>query len=92
MSQKLNSEIAMIGIDIGKNAFHLVGLDKRGANRAAAEVARPGGSAAGCLIGMCQQTLQLLKNARPWSGGPRMSASAYFLWKCFIHRRPTERA
>src|ERR1700752_5406644 len=31
MSQKLNSAIAMIGIDIGKNSFHVVGPDKRGA-------------------------------------------------------------
>jgi len=31
MSEKLNSAIAVIGIDIGKNSFHLVGLDKRGA-------------------------------------------------------------
>jgi transposase len=31
MSQKLNSTIAVIGIDIGKNSFHLVGLDERGA-------------------------------------------------------------
>src|SRR5215468_8156694 len=31
MSHKLNSEIAVIGIDIGKNSFHLVGLDERGA-------------------------------------------------------------
>jgi transposase len=31
MSNKLNIEIAVIGIDIGKNSFHLVGLDKRGA-------------------------------------------------------------
>src|SRR6266567_1538469 len=31
MSQKLDSTIAVIGIDIGKNSFHLVGLDKRGA-------------------------------------------------------------
>jgi len=30
MSQKLNSEIAVIGIDIGKNSFHLVGQDRRG--------------------------------------------------------------
>ena len=30
MSLKLNSEIAVIGIDIGKNAFHLVGQDRRG--------------------------------------------------------------
>jgi transposase len=31
MSDKLNSAIAVIGIDIGKNSFHLVGHDKRGA-------------------------------------------------------------
>jgi transposase len=31
MSQKLNSEIAVVGIDIGKNSFHVVGHDRRGA-------------------------------------------------------------
>jgi transposase len=31
MSCKLNSGIAVIGIDIGKNSFHVVGHDKRGA-------------------------------------------------------------
>jgi hypothetical protein len=31
MSPKLNSGIAVIGIDIGKNSFHVVGLDRRGA-------------------------------------------------------------
>jgi transposase len=31
MSLKLNSEIAVVGIDIGKNSFHIVGLDPRGA-------------------------------------------------------------
>ena len=31
MSQKLESTIAVIGIDIGKNSFHIVGHDKRGA-------------------------------------------------------------
>src|SRR5256885_7604783 len=30
MSQKLNSAVAVIGIDIGKNSFHLVGHDKSG--------------------------------------------------------------
>jgi transposase len=30
MSQKLNSAIAVIGIDIGKNSFHIVGHDERG--------------------------------------------------------------
>jgi hypothetical protein len=31
MSQKFNAAIAVIGIDIGKNSFHLVGHDDRGA-------------------------------------------------------------
>ena len=31
MSEKLNTAIAVIGIDIGKNSFHIVGLDQRGA-------------------------------------------------------------
>jgi transposase len=31
MPQKLNAAIAVIGIDIGKNSFHLVGHDHRGA-------------------------------------------------------------
>jgi transposase len=31
MSQKLNSAIAVIGIDTGKNSFHVVGHDRRGA-------------------------------------------------------------
>jgi transposase len=30
MSHKLNGAIAVVGIDIGKNSFHLVGQDKRG--------------------------------------------------------------
>jgi transposase len=31
MSQELNAAIAVIGIDIGKNSFHVVGHNKRGA-------------------------------------------------------------
>jgi transposase len=31
MSQNLNSAVAVIGIDIGKNSFHVVALDDRGA-------------------------------------------------------------
>ena len=30
MSEKLKSEMAVVGIDIGKNSFHLVGQDRRG--------------------------------------------------------------
>ena len=31
MSQNPNAAIAIVGIDIGKNSFHIVGLDQRGA-------------------------------------------------------------
>ncbi len=31
MSQTLKTAIAVVGIDIGKNSFHVVGLDQRGA-------------------------------------------------------------
>jgi len=31
MSQTLNAAIAVIGIEIGKNSFHVVGHDRRGA-------------------------------------------------------------
>src|SRR5258707_14702551 len=31
MSQKLSSAIAVVGIDIAKNSFHIVGHDQRGA-------------------------------------------------------------
>jgi len=31
MSQTSNSSISVVGIDIGKNSFHIVGLDERGA-------------------------------------------------------------
>ena len=31
MAQKLDSKIAVIGIDIGKNSFHVVGHDRGGA-------------------------------------------------------------
>ena len=30
-SAKSNAQIAVIGIDIGKNVFHLIGLDRGGA-------------------------------------------------------------
>jgi hypothetical protein len=31
MLQSLNSAVAVVGIDIGKNSFHIVGHDERGA-------------------------------------------------------------
>jgi transposase len=31
MSQQVSTTIAVMGVDIGKNSFHVVGLDQRGA-------------------------------------------------------------
>jgi transposase len=31
MSQRVSTTIAVMGVDIGKNSFHVVGLDQRGA-------------------------------------------------------------
>ena len=42
MSQTLNAAIAVVGIDIGKNSFHIVGHDGRGAIVASEVVAWPG--------------------------------------------------
>ena len=39
MSSRKTGQIAVIGIDIGKNSFHIVGLDKRGDHSAAEMVA-----------------------------------------------------
>src|SRR5262245_10542704 len=57
MSAKFNSEIAVIGIDIGKNSFHIVGLDRRGAivlrqKWSRGQVEARLANLAPCLIGM----------------------------------------
>src|SRR3977135_3011859 len=57
MSQKLNAAIAVIGIDIGKNSFHIVGHDHRGASVRRQKGSRGQGETRlanlpPCLIGM----------------------------------------
>jgi len=57
MSNKPNSRIAVIGIDIGKNWFHVVGKDRRGAMMlrqkwSRAQVERRLANLPPCLIGM----------------------------------------
>jgi transposase len=57
ISQKLNSAIAVIGIDIGKNSFHLVGQDRRGSivlrqKWSRGQVEARLANAQPCLIGM----------------------------------------
>ena len=57
MSQNLNSAVAVIGIDIGKNSFHIVGLDYRGAivlrqKWSRGQIEARLGNMPPCLIGM----------------------------------------
>src|SRR5215813_12200177 len=57
MSAKFNSEITVIGIDIGKNSFHIVGLGRRGAivlrqKWSRGQVEARLANLAPCLIGM----------------------------------------
>jgi len=57
MSPKLNYGIAVIGIDIGKNSFHVVGVDRRGAivlrqKWSRGQVATRLATMPPCLIGM----------------------------------------
>ena len=58
MSQTFNAAVSVVGIDIGKNSFHVVGHDERGAIVLRAEVVTwPGRStlcqhARPCLVGM----------------------------------------
>ena len=57
MSEKITPEIAVVGIDIGKTSFHVIGLDRRGAvvlrqrwSRSQVEVRF--GNMPPCLVGM----------------------------------------
>jgi transposase len=57
MSEKLNTAIAVIGIDIGQNSFHVVGHDQRGAivlhqKWSRGQVAARFANMPPCLIGM----------------------------------------
>ena len=57
MSQNLNSAVAVIGIDIGKNSFHVVGQDDRGAivlrqKWSRGQIEARLGNMPPCLIGM----------------------------------------
>jgi transposase len=72
MSEKPNSAIAVIGIDIGKNSFHMVGLDDRGAivlrqKWSRGQVEARLANVPACLIGMeaCVGAHHLSRKLRP---------------------------
>ena len=57
MSQPVTTTIAVMGIDIGKNSFHVVGLDQRGAivlrqRWSRSQVERRLANMPPCLVGM----------------------------------------
>ena len=63
MSQTPNTAIAVIGIDIGKNSFHVVGHNARGA--IAKVVAWPSGSAARQYTGLPDRHGSLRRRTSP---------------------------
>src|SRR3974377_235474 len=86
MSQSLNSAIAVIGIDIGKNSFHVVGLDDRGAivlrqkwSRGQIEVRLA--NMPPCLIGMeaCVGAHHLSRKLQAFGHHPRFMPAKYVL-------------
>jgi hypothetical protein len=78
MSNKSTAAVTTMGIDMGKNSFHVVGLDERGAivlrqKRVRAQVGVRLANMPGCLIGMeaCVGAHQLEPEAQgTWSRFP----------------------
>jgi transposase len=84
MSQKLNSEMAVIGIDIGKNSFHLVGQDRRGAlvlrqKWSRGQVEARLANLPPCLIGMeaCVGAHHLSRKLKALGHDPRLMPAKY---------------
>src|SRR4030095_12525936 len=84
MPHKLNSAIAVIGIDIGKNSFHVVGHDKRGTIMLRQKWSRGEGETRlanlpPCLIGMeaCVGAHHLSRKLRTLGHDPRLMPAKY---------------
>jgi transposase len=84
MSHKLNSRIAVIGIDIGKNSFHVVGHDNRGAitlrqKWSRGQVERRLANLPPCLIGMeaCVGAHHLSRQLRMLGHDARLMPAKY---------------
>ena len=84
MSHKLNSAIAVIGIDIGKNSFHVVGHDDRGTivlrqKWSRGQVETRLANMAPCLIGMeaCVGAHHLSRKLREHGHDARLMPAKY---------------
>ena len=86
MSQNLNSAVAVIGIDIGKNSFHIVGLDYRGAivlrqKWSRDQIDRRLANMLPCLIGMeaCVGAHHLSRKLKAFGNDARLMPAKYVL-------------
>ena len=84
MSQNPNTSIAVVGIDIGKNSFHIVGLDQRGAivlrqKWSRGQMDAPIGELPPCLIGMeaCVGAHHLSRKLRALGHDARLMPARY---------------
>ena len=84
MSHNLNDAVAVVGIDIGKNSFHVVGLDSRGAivlrqKWSRGQVEARFANMASCLIGMeaCVGAHHLSRKLRTLGHDARLMPAKY---------------
>src|SRR5436190_10183996 len=84
MPRKSNDTVAVLGIDIGKNVFHLIGLNKRGAIVLRQKLSRGQLEARlanmpPCLIGMeaCVGAHHLSRKLRALGHDPRLMPAKY---------------
>jgi transposase len=84
MPKTASTQIAVIGIDIGKNSFHVVGLDRRGAivlrqKWSRGQVGERLANAPPCLIGMeaCVGAHHLSRKLKALGHDPRLMPAKY---------------
>ena len=80
----INTAIAVIGIDIGKNSFHVVGLDRKGAivlhqKWSRSQVGERLANVSPCLIGMeaCVGAHHLSRKLKALGHEPRLMQAKY---------------
>jgi Transposase len=84
MSQQINARVAVVGIDIGKNSFHIVGQDGRGAivlrqKWSRSQVEARFANMSSCLIGMeaCVGAHHLSRQLRALGHDARLMPAKY---------------
>src|SRR5215831_10568846 len=84
MSNKSNPSVATMGIDIGKNSFHVVGLDRRGAivlrqKWSRGQIEARLANMAACLIGMeaCVGAHHLSRKLQAYGHAARLMPAKY---------------